>query len=133
MWLGSAGVSEPPLGAGAVPAGWPAPGTRGTHWHVPSKDKCQEASCSRDWGGSVGGNAALDADLTVIYHIFLPSPILALGTAGSGGRQAQRLGEETKRDRESMPRMCTVPTPRSWPASSHAGMLLRLRDFMGSL
>lgn len=63
----------------------------------------------------MGGNTALDADLTVIYHIFLPSPILALGTASSDGWQAQRPGEETKRQGEHAP---DVHSTHSWVLAS---------------
>lgn len=87
---------------------------RGTRWHVPGKDKLREASCSRGHGGGGGGHCLGCRSNCYLHHIFLPSPISALGTAGSGRQQAQRPGRESKHDKDSMLWPCMAPTP-SWP------------------
>ena len=117
---GSAGVSESQPAAGATPAGWPVPGTRGTHRHVPGRDKRQEAFRSRGQCGSGGGHCFGCRSNRCLRCIFLPSPISLLGpgngrqqraAAGSGGQQAQRPGKETEHDKASTPRPCTAPAP----------------------
>lgn len=82
---------------------------------------------------AVGGGYCLGCKFSCYHHcIFLPSPILAPGTVGSGRQQAQRLSKETKCDKWSM----------RWPHTAllhirvltglvHAPLLLRLSGFYG--